>query len=71
MSKQADWEEMIRAACRAWPKSLYSLAKESGVDEGQLRRFVAGQQSIGIVTAEKIGRVLGFELSAIKRRPPK
>jgi len=69
MSKQPDWEDMIRAACRDWPKSLYSLAKESGVDEGQLRRFVAGQQSIGIATAEKIGRVLGFVLMASKRRP--
>lgn len=68
MSKQPDWEGMIRAACHDWPKSLYSLAKESGVDEGQLRRFIAGRQSVGIATAEKIGRVLGFELTAPKRR---
>lgn len=71
MSQQSDWEGTIRTACRDWPKSLYSLAKESGVDEGQLRRFVAGEQSIGITTAEKIGRVLGFELTAPKRRPKK
>jgi len=71
MSEQLEWEEMIRIACRDWPRSLYSLAKESGIDEGQLRRFVAGQQSIGIATAEKIGRVLGFELTVSKRRPKK
>ena len=71
MSEKQDWEGMIRDGCRAWPKSLYALAKQSEVDEGQLRRFVAGEQSIGIATAQKIGRVLGFELTAPKKRPKK
>jgi plasmid maintenance system antidote protein VapI len=71
MSGKQSWEELLREACRAWPESLYALAKQSGVDEGQLRRFVAGQQSIGIATAEKIGRVLGAELIVpkAKKRP--
>jgi plasmid maintenance system antidote protein VapI len=68
MSENQSWEELIREACRAWPESLYALAKKSGVDEGQLRRFVGGQQSIGIATAEKIGQVLGFKLTQGRRR---
>jgi Helix-turn-helix len=71
MSEQQDWEGMIRNACRDWPESLYALAKESGVDQGQLRRFVAGEQSIGIATAEKLGRVLGLELTGPKQRRKK
>lgn len=71
MSAKQSWEDLLRGACHAWPESLYALAKQSRVDEGQLRRFVAGQQSIGIATAEKIGRVLGAELvvpKAAKKR---
>jgi plasmid maintenance system antidote protein VapI len=68
MSGKQSWEELLRDACHSSPGSLYALAKKSGVDEGQLRRFVAGQQSIGIATAEKIGRALGFDLVA--RKPP-
>jgi len=41
------------------------------MDERQLRRFVAAEQSIGLVTAEKIGRVLGFDLVAPKPRTKK
>jgi plasmid maintenance system antidote protein VapI len=71
MAEQQNWEVMIREACRKSSESLYALAKESGVDQGQLRRFVAGEQSIGIATAEKIGRVLGMELKAPKARRKK
>jgi hypothetical protein len=63
------WEDLIRGACRDYEGTLYALAKESGVDQGQLRRFVAGEQSIGVATAEKIGRVLGIELVVPKKRP--
>lgn len=65
------WEAVIRAACEAYPGSLYALSKASGVDQGQLRRFVAGQQSIGLGTAEKLGRVLGIELTVLKERQKK
>jgi transcriptional regulator with XRE-family HTH domain len=68
MSNQPDtWEDVIRSACEAYKPSLYALSKDSGVDQGQLRRFVAGQQSIGLATAEKLCRVLGITLHV----PPK
>ena len=63
MSNEQDtWDNVIRAACEAYKSSLYALSKESGVDQGQLRRFVAGEQSIGLATAEKLCRVLGITL---------
>ena len=70
-NEQDTWEDVIRAACKDHSESLYALAKESGVDQGQLRRFVAGQQSIGLATAEKLGRVLGIELTGPKQRRKK
>lgn len=63
MAKSVDsWEDVIRAACKAYEPSLYALSKAAAVDQGQLRRFVAGQQSLGLNTAEKLCRVLGIEL---------
>ncbi len=65
--KQDTWEDVIRAAVKNYPESIYALCKQAGVDQGQLSRFIAGEQSIGLKTAEKIGRVLGITLQV----PPK
>jgi len=72
MTEQQDtWEDVIRAACKAHKPSLYDLCKQAGVDQGQLSRFLAGNQSLGLNTAEKLGRVLGIELTASKQRRKK
>jgi plasmid maintenance system antidote protein VapI len=65
--KQDSWEDVIRAAVKSYPESIYALCKQAGVDQGQLSRFIAGQQSIGLATAEKLCRVLGITLQV----PPK
>jgi transcriptional regulator with XRE-family HTH domain len=62
------WDDVIRAACNAHKPSLYDLCKQAGVDQGQLSRFLAGEQSLGLKTAEKLCRVLGIELIAPKQR---
>jgi hypothetical protein len=61
---ETSWEEQLRAACieRQGTRSLRALAIELGIDYAQLHRFMAGQQSLGINQAEKIGRKLGFEM---------
>ena len=70
--KQDSWEEMFRAACKSYPESLYALCKQAEVDQGQMSRFLAGEQSIGLATAEKLGRVLGITLqTATKQRRKK
>jgi hypothetical protein len=65
--KQDSWESVIRAACKSYPDSLYALCKQAGVDQGQMSRFMAGS-SIGIATAEKLGRVLGITLQAAPKQ---
>jgi hypothetical protein len=64
--KLDSWEDVFRSACKAYKPSLYALCKAAEVDQGQMSRFIAGQ-SIGLGTAEKLGRVLGITL----QRSPK
>jgi hypothetical protein len=65
--EESEWEKIIRAACREWPDSPHSLAKAAGIDHAQLHRFMAGQQSIGLVNAEKLCGQLGLVLTASKQ----
>jgi transcriptional regulator with XRE-family HTH domain len=70
--KVDSWEDVFRTACKAYQPSLYALCKQAGVDQGQLSRFMAGQQSLGLATAEKLARVLGITLqTAPKQRRKK
>jgi plasmid maintenance system antidote protein VapI len=64
---ETSWEDQLRAACieRQGARSLRALAIELGIDYAQLHRFMAGQQSLGIGTAEKIATELGFELRMV------
>jgi hypothetical protein len=64
---EASWQDTIRSACRSWSGSVRSLSIASGLDYGQLHRFLSGEQSIGIDQAEKLGRVLGIKLVAPKQ----
>jgi transcriptional regulator with XRE-family HTH domain len=69
MSGELDsWEDVIRTACKEYKQTMYALAREAKVDQGQLRRFVSGEQSIGLVTAEKLGRVLGITLQRASKQ---
>lgn len=68
MAKELDsWDDVFRSACKDYSGSVYALCKQAGVDQGQLSRFIAGEQSIGLATAEKLARVLGITL----QRAPK
>jgi plasmid maintenance system antidote protein VapI len=42
--------------------SQYRLAKESGVSTPVISRFVSGQRTLTIETADKLCRVLGLKL---------
>lgn len=43
-------------------KSLYLIAKESGVDKVALGRFVAGKQSLRLDRADKLAAYFGLTL---------
>ena len=45
----------------------YEISKLSGVPESVLSRFVRGHRSVGLDTVDRLARVLGLELKAVKR----
>ncbi len=57
-----DWSAIIRAKIKSegWP--CYSLGKTCGVDPAVIQRFMNGQRSIRLETAEKLCGVLGLFL---------
>lgn len=55
-------EKQIRAAIKKSGLSVYRLAKDSGVSQPVLCRFVNRQRGITLATASKLVETLGFEL---------
>ena len=60
--------ETLRRANRESGMTRYAIAEQSGVDEGTLSKFVRGQKTITIETADKLMRLLGLEIKATKRQ---
>lgn len=61
-TKKTDWESIIRKAIEDSGLSAYRLAKESGISQPQISRFIAGKRTLTLPAAEKIARVVGLEL---------
>lgn len=59
--------EMMQQAIRDSGLSLYALAKLSGVDSGQLTRFMAGERDFTLSTADRLCDVLGLELQRVAK----
>jgi plasmid maintenance system antidote protein VapI len=60
----------LRDAIRASGKSLTAIAKESGVPQPMLTRFMNGQD-LRLATADKLAKYFGLSLSppSPKRKP--
>lgn len=60
MAKRKDKtiSEQIRQFLKSDPRTRYRLSKLSGVDAGQLSRFVRGTGKLGPDTVDALGRVL-------------
>lgn len=54
--------EALRRAIVDSEHSQYKLAQLTGVDSGTLSRFVNGQRSIALDTADKLCKALGLKL---------
>ena len=54
--------EALRIAITGSGVSRYDLAKQVGISESVLSRFIGGQQGITIATADKLAELLGMEL---------
>lgn len=59
------WIDTLRAAIRDSGKSVYAIAKESGVPQSTVQQVMTGQEP-RLGTAEKIAVVVGLKLSRKK-----
>lgn len=67
MSKSVNIETQLRQAILDAQISRYALAKATGVSQGILSRFVAGERSLTLTTAAKLADALGLELRPVRR----
>lgn len=54
--------DQLRQAIRTGDKSRYRLWQETGIDQGQLARFMAGDSGLSVENTEKIIDALGLEV---------
>lgn len=63
MGKQVNTlAEQLKAAIAKYEFSVYRLAKEAGVPQPVLWRFVKGQRDLTLSTASKVAKVLGLAM---------
>lgn len=68
MEKNAKYlEDEIRKAIERGRWTGYRLAKESGVSQAVVCRFINGQRDITLATASKLVKTLGLELKPKKK----
>jgi plasmid maintenance system antidote protein VapI len=69
MGKQETYlEKQIRAAIKKSGLTIYRLAKDSGVSQPVLSRFVNRQRGITLATASKLVETLGLKLISKKKK---
>jgi len=62
MSNMSKICDKLRQTIEKGPKSRYRLSKETGIEQSQLSRFMAGTRILGIESIEKLAKALDFEL---------
>lgn len=56
--------DTLREAIRSSGKSVYQLAKDSGVAHPIIFRFLSGERDIRLATADKLASVVGVKVRA-------
>jgi ribosome-binding protein aMBF1 (putative translation factor) len=64
-------EQIIRRAIEQDGRPADKLAAASGVDQGIISRFIRGDRTMTLPTADKLCRVLGLELRPRQRKAVK
>src|SRR5437899_696574 len=54
----------LKRAMKHSPKTSYQLAKEAGVSQIMVSRFLSGKRDIRLATADRLAHVLGLKLVA-------
>ena len=58
---------VVRDAIRRDNRSITRLARDAGVSQSQVSRFVSGQRGVNIDTMERLLGTLGLELRPLRR----
>ena len=61
--------EQLRRLVLNCGKSRYQIAKETGIDESALSRFVSGERGVSMTVLDKLGECLG--LAIVQAKTPK
>ena len=56
----------LKKAMKRSPKTSYQLAKDAGVSQIIVSRFLSGERDIRLATADRLAHALGLELVAVK-----
>ena len=59
--------DSIREAIRKSGKSNYAIAKATGIDEGQLSKFMRGKAGLSPANLEAVLQILDLELKVVRR----
>jgi ribosome-binding protein aMBF1 (putative translation factor) len=54
----------LKRAIKRSPKTSYQLAKEAGVSQIMVSRFLSGKRDIRLATADRLAHALGLKLVA-------
>ncbi|MEE8171110.1 MAG: helix-turn-helix transcriptional regulator [Phycisphaerae bacterium] len=67
MPKKVSFADLMRRTVRGDGRSLYRIAKDSGVAVAILQRFMSGERGITLTTAEKVCRAIGLDLRPVQK----
>lgn len=54
--------DTIRKAIEVGGKTRYKLSKETGIDQAQLSRLMAGKEGVSVENLERLAEALGLEI---------
>ena len=61
--------DQLREAIRSYG-SVYRVAKDSGVSQPVVQRFVKGERDLRLETVDRLAAFFGMELTRPRRKPP-
>ena len=60
--------EALRRAILTAPATRYRIAKDTGVEQSTLSRFISGERGLDLTSVDKVAAYLGLELRPIEKR---